>query len=55
MSNVISIRGGVVHARLTQVVGVWPLCRTNQRGLYAPTDAPVTCKNCGPDSVEANR
>lgn len=53
-SNLIAGRGTVVH-RPNPFYGDIPSCRTFSQGAggrphYQTTSAPVTCKNCGPDS-----
>lgn len=56
MNNLISVRGGQVHAAHPYAEHE-PLCsagrKRNSRTNYQTTDAPVTCKNCGPDPVES--
>jgi hypothetical protein len=48
--NVISVKGGAVHAPNAFVDGAFPLCRngsmSNLGTRYRLTDAPVSCRNC---------
>lgn len=53
--NLIAGRSKVVHAP-SPILPKEPLCsagrKRDSRTLYRETTAPVTCKNCGPDSAE---
>jgi hypothetical protein len=53
-ANLIAGRSKVVHAP-SPILSMEPLCsagrKRNSRTYYLKTTAPVTCKNCGPDSA----
>lgn len=50
--NLVANRSSVVHAP-SPIQEMEPLCsagrKRDTRTFYRPTNAPVTCKNCGPD------